>query len=83
VRKAAAARSECRQPRAHARIAVLAFSSMGGSAEDEQFGNGIAEDILTALARFPGLYVIARNSSFRYRGKDVDIGQVGRELGTR
>ncbi|MEK6708951.1 MAG: adenylate/guanylate cyclase domain-containing protein, partial [Nitrospinota bacterium] len=64
-------------------IAVLPFANMSGSAEQEYFSDGITEDITTALAKFPGLFVIARNSAFRYKGKAVDVPQVGRELGVR
>ncbi len=62
-------------------IAVLPFVSMSGDADQQYFGDGITEDIITELARFHQLRVLARNSSFRYRGPDVDIGRVGRELG--
>jgi adenylate cyclase len=64
-------------------IAVLPFQNMSGDAEQEYFADGIAEDILTALARFPSLFVIARNSSFTYKGKAVDIKRIGQELGAR
>src|SRR4051812_35021632 len=64
-------------------IAVLPFQNMSGDAEQEYFADGIAEDIITALSRFKSLFVIARNSSFTYKGKAVDIKQVGRELGVR
>jgi TolB-like protein/tetratricopeptide (TPR) repeat protein len=64
-------------------IAVLAFQNMSSNAEDDYFADGIAEDIITALSRFKSLFVIARNSSFTYRGRAVDIKQVGRELGVR
>ena len=47
------------------------------------FADGVVEDIITALTRFPALFVIARNSSFAYKGRSVDIRQVGRELGVR
>jgi adenylate cyclase len=56
---------------------------MSGDAEQEYFADGIVEDIITALSRFKSLFVIARNSSFTYKGKAVDIKQVGRELGVR
>ncbi|MBR0801028.1 winged helix-turn-helix domain-containing protein [Bradyrhizobium jicamae] len=62
-------------------IAVLAFTNMSGDPEQDYFADGIAEDITTALARCSGLTVIARNSAFTYKGKAVDIRQVGRELG--
>jgi adenylate cyclase len=64
-------------------IAVLSFQNMSGDPEQEYFVDGIAEDIITELSRFRELFVIARNSSFTYRGKAVDIKQVGRELGVR
>jgi TolB-like protein/class 3 adenylate cyclase len=64
-------------------IAVLPFQNMSGDPEQEYFTDGIVEDIITALSRFKSLFVIARNSSFTYKGKDVDIKQVGRELGVR
>jgi TolB-like protein len=64
-------------------IAVLPFQNMSGDPEQEYFADGIVEDIITALSRFKSLFVIARNSSFTYKGKTVDIRQVGRELGVR
>ena len=64
-------------------IAVLPFANMSGDPEQGYFADGVAEDIITALSRFPSLFVIARNSSFSYRGKEIDIRQVGRELGVR
>jgi len=64
-------------------IAVLPFQNMSGDAEQEYFSDGMVEDIITALSRFKSLFVIARNSSFTYKGKAVDIKQVGRELGIR
>ena len=64
-------------------IAVLAFANMSGDAEHEYFTDGITEDIITELSRFDSLFVIASNSSFNYKGKAVDIKQVGRELGVR
>ena len=62
-------------------IAVLPFTNMSGDPEQDFFADGMAEDIITALSRCSGLFVIARNSSFIYKGKAVDIRQVGRELG--
>jgi adenylate cyclase len=62
-------------------IAVLAFANMSGDAEQEYFSDGIAEDIITDLAKVSGLTVIARNSSFAYKGRAVDLRAVGRELG--
>ncbi|HEY3147906.1 MAG TPA: adenylate/guanylate cyclase domain-containing protein [Dongiaceae bacterium] len=64
-------------------IAVLPFITMGGDAEQQYFGDGITEDIITELSRFRQLRVVARNSSFRYRGQDVDVTRVGRELGVQ
>jgi TolB-like protein/class 3 adenylate cyclase len=64
-------------------IAVLPFQNMSGDPEQEYFSDGIVEDIITALSRFKALFVIARNSSFTYKGKPVDVKQVGRELGVR
>ena len=64
-------------------IAVLPFTNMSGDPEQEYFTDGISEDIITELSRFQSLFVIARNSSFTYKGKAVDIKQVGRELGVR
>jgi TolB-like protein len=64
-------------------IAVLPFTNMGGDPEQDYFADGMAEEIITALSRCGGLFVIARNSSFTYKGKAVDVRQVGRELGVR
>jgi TolB-like protein/tetratricopeptide (TPR) repeat protein len=64
-------------------IAVLAFQNMSGDPEQEYFADGMVEDIITGLSRFKSLFVIARNSSFTYKGRAVDIKQVGRELGVR
>lgn len=64
-------------------IAVLPFANMSGDADQEYFVDGMAEDIITALSKFDQLFVIARNSSFVYKGRSVDIKQVGRELGVR
>jgi TolB-like protein/tetratricopeptide (TPR) repeat protein len=64
-------------------IAVLPFTNMSGDPEQDYFAEGMAEEIITALSRCNWLFVIARNSSFTYRGKNVDIRQVGRELGVR
>lgn len=62
-------------------IAVLAFENMSGDPEQEYFSDGISEDIITELSRVHGLFVIARNSSFTYKGKATSIRQIGRELG--
>ncbi len=64
-------------------IAVLPFQNMSGGPDQDYFSEGMAEDIITALSRFKSLFVIARNSSFAYKGKSVDIKQVGRELGVQ
>ncbi|NNE21934.1 MAG: adenylate/guanylate cyclase domain-containing protein [Rhizobiales bacterium] len=64
-------------------IAVLPFTNMSGDLEQEYFVDGMVEDIITALSRFNQLFVIARNSSFVYKGSAVDVKQVGRELGVR
>jgi TolB-like protein/class 3 adenylate cyclase len=64
-------------------IAVLSFQNMSGDPEQEYFTDGIVEDIITALSRNQALFVIARNSSFTYKGRSVDVKKVGRELGVR
>ena len=64
-------------------IAVLPFQNLSGDLEQEYFADGMVEDIITALSRFKALFVIARNSSFTYKGRAVDVKQVGRELGVR
>jgi TolB-like protein/class 3 adenylate cyclase/tetratricopeptide (TPR) repeat protein len=64
-------------------IAVLPFQNMSGDPEQEYFADGMVEDIITALSHFKSLFVIARNSSFTYKGKPIDIKRVGRELGVR
>ena len=64
-------------------IAVLPFKNMSGDPEQEYFADGIAEDIITELARLPSLFVIARNSSFAYKDRTVDLNQAGRDLGVR
>jgi TolB-like protein len=64
-------------------IAVLPFQNLSGDPEQEYFADGMVEDIITALSRFKSLFVIARNSSFTYKGKAVSIKTVGRELGVR
>jgi len=64
-------------------IAVLPFANMSGDADQEYFADGIAEDIITGLSRVRWLFVIARNSSFVYRGKAVDVRRVASELGVR
>jgi len=64
-------------------IAVLSFQNMSGDPEQEYFADGMVEEIITALSRFKWLFVIARNSSFTFKGKAVDIKKVGRRLGVR
>jgi adenylate cyclase len=64
-------------------IAVLPFDNMSEVSDDIYFADGIAEDIITELSRYPDLFIVARNSSFTYRGKAVRVGDVGRELGVR
>jgi adenylate cyclase len=64
-------------------IAVLPFANMSGDPEQEYFADGMVEEIITALSRIRWLFVIARNSSFAYRGQSVDVKQIGRELGVR
>jgi adenylate cyclase len=64
-------------------IAVLAFTNMSGDPEQEYFSDGIADDIITELSRSRSLFVIARNSSFTYKGRPVDVKQVAREMGVR
>ena len=68
-------------PLDRAAIAVLPFANMSGEAEQEYFSEGISEDIITALSKLRWFYVIARNSSFIYRGKSVHLKQIGEELG--
>jgi adenylate cyclase len=64
-------------------IAVLPFQNMSGDSEQEYFADGIAEDVITLLSKSRALFVIARNSSFTYKGQAVDVKQVGRELGVQ
>ena len=64
-------------------IAVLPFENMSGDPEQEYFADGMVEEITTALSRFKWLFVIARNSSFTFKGKTVDVKEVGRRLGVR
>jgi adenylate cyclase len=64
-------------------IAVLPFQNMSGDPEQEYFADGISEDIITDLSKIGGLLVIARNSSFAYKGKSADVRTIGRELGVR
>jgi adenylate cyclase len=64
-------------------IAILPFTNMGSDPEQEYFADGVSEDIITALSKWRWLFVIARNTSFVYKGKAVDIKQLGRDLGVR
>jgi TolB-like protein/Tfp pilus assembly protein PilF len=66
-----------------ASIAVLPFTNMSSDPEQEYFADGLAEDLITDLSKVPGLLVIARNSSFTYKGRPVDVRSVARELGVR
>ena len=67
----------------HPSIAVLAFRNLSGNAEREYFADGVVEDIITTLSRIPNLMVIARASSYLYKGRSVDVRQLGSELGVR
>src|SRR5262249_24114657 len=64
-------------------IAVLPFQNMSGDPEQDYFCDGMVEDIITSLSRIKWLFVIARNSSFVYKSRAIDVKQVGRELGVR
>ena len=64
-------------------IAVLPFQNMSGDTEQEYFCDGMVEDVITGLSRIKWLFVIARNSSFTYKGRAIDVKQVGRDLGVR
>ena len=64
-------------------VAILPFANLNGDPEQAYLADGIVEDIITELSRFSELFVIARNSSFQYKGKAIDVRQVGRELGVR
>ena len=64
-------------------IAVLPFANLGRDSDQEYFSDGITDDIITELSRSRSLFVIARNSSFTYRGRSVDVKQAARELGVR
>jgi TolB-like protein/class 3 adenylate cyclase len=85
VRSAASSPVNVKQPEESDKpsIAVLPFQNMSGDSEQEYFADGMVEDITTALSRIKWLVVIARNSSFAYKGKAIDIKQVGRDLGVR
>jgi TolB-like protein len=64
-------------------IAVLPFDNLSGDTDQEYFSDGVAEDIITALSHFPWFFVIARNSSFSFKGQSLTIGQIAKELGVR
>jgi L,D-transpeptidase catalytic domain len=64
-------------------IAVLPFKNMSGDPEQEYFADGVVEEIITALSRFRHIFVIARDSSFTYKGRSADVKKIGRELGVR
>ena len=75
---------EAATPPAHgSMLAVLPLANLTGDPAQDYFSDGITEDIITELSRFSELFVIARNSSFAYRGKSVDVRKIGRELGVR
>ncbi|MGB5184013.1 MAG: adenylate/guanylate cyclase domain-containing protein, partial [Xanthobacteraceae bacterium] len=76
-------RSTTANPQPHSAIAILPFTNMSGDPEQEYFSDGISEDIITDLSKIAGLMVIARNSSFTYKGRSVDVRTIGRELGVR
>ena len=62
-------------------IAVLPFANMSADAENQYFSDGLAEELINALTRLPGLHVASRTSAFRFRGREIDIRQIGKELG--
>jgi TolB-like protein len=64
-------------------VAVLPFENLSEDPKQEYFSDGLTEDIITALSRFKDLFVIARNSTFRYKGQAVDVRQLNKELGAR
>src|SRR5258707_393111 len=64
-------------------IAVLPFVNISGDPEQDYFADGMVDDIITGLSRIKWLFVIARNSSFSYKGRPVDVKQIGRDLGVR
>ena len=64
-------------------LAVMPFANLSGDLEQDYFADGVVEDIITALSKFKSFAVIARNSSFTYKGQAVDVRQVGKELGVR
>jgi len=80
---AAIGESAARRASAESSVAVLPFVNMGGDPEQDYFADGITEDIITELSRWRSLAVTSRNSTFRFKGKSVDMQRVGRELGVR
>jgi adenylate cyclase len=78
-----AARAGAPSPQAKPSIIVLPFANMGGTAEHDYFADGLTEDILTGLSRFRELFVISRNTSFKYKGQVVDVKRVCREIGVQ
>src|SRR3984957_13040779 len=64
-------------------LAVMSFTNMSGDPEQEYFADGMVEDIITGLSRISWLFVVARNSSFTYKGQSVNVNRIGRELGVR
>jgi adenylate cyclase len=64
-------------------LAVMPFQNMTGDPEQEYFADGMVEEIITVLSRYPSLFVIARNSTFAYKGRVVDVKEVGGELAVR
>src|SRR5215813_8532600 len=78
-----ARRPNTANPEPQAAIAILPFTNMSGDPEQEYFSDGISEDIITDLSKIAGLMVIARNSSFTYKGRSVDVRTIGRELGVQ
>jgi adenylate cyclase len=81
--EASSAETEAPELPSRPSIAVLPFQNMSGDPEQDYFADGIAEDLITGLSRLRWLFVVARNSTFTYKGQAVDIKQVGRELGVR
>jgi adenylate cyclase len=81
--KGAKAAAATQTAAAAASIAILPFTNMSGDPEQEYFSDGISEDIITDLSKIAGLTVIARNSSFTYKGRSIDVRTVGQELGVR
>jgi adenylate cyclase len=82
-RRVGDSREEASKPLDGPSIAVLPFANFGGDPEQEFFADGVVEDLITALSRMRNYFVIARNSSFTYKGRAIDVRQVGRELGVK